>query len=365
MTRLYRSVYLYNPSDTTKENTLSCLRLHVSTSGSHHQTSLRVETCSLTQDNVFSLVVSDYTNTLKASSLHNGMDSIKTVPFFQMGPHTEDDTITTRSPHDHHMITWSPYDHHMITTRSPCDHHRSPYDHHTISIRSPHDYHTMTTRSPHDHQRSPHDLHTISIRSPYDLHTITTWPPHDRHTITTRSPYDHHTISIRSPHNHHTITTKSPYDHHTITIRSTHNHHTITTRSPYDHHGPMQCHYDSEWIFVYPSVLVHHVCLSVCLSVCPYVRLSAWSNSVTTGRNFMKCEFEYFSKKGWYNSKRRAGTLNEERHTYIFYHISLNFSQKEKFFKQMYYVAEKIKTQFYVKFLFSKIVTLMKLCGEM
>jgi hypothetical protein len=35
------SVYLYNPSNTTKENILSCLRLHVSTSGSHHQVFLR------------------------------------------------------------------------------------------------------------------------------------------------------------------------------------------------------------------------------------------------------------------------------------------------------------------------------------
>jgi sensor histidine kinase YesM len=35
------SVYLYNPSNTTKENTLSCVRLHVSTSGSHHQAFLR------------------------------------------------------------------------------------------------------------------------------------------------------------------------------------------------------------------------------------------------------------------------------------------------------------------------------------
>jgi hypothetical protein len=35
------SVYLYKPSNTTKEMTLSCLRLHVSTSGSHHQAFLR------------------------------------------------------------------------------------------------------------------------------------------------------------------------------------------------------------------------------------------------------------------------------------------------------------------------------------
>jgi hypothetical protein len=35
------SVYLYNPSNTTKENTLSCVMLHVSTSGSHHQAFLR------------------------------------------------------------------------------------------------------------------------------------------------------------------------------------------------------------------------------------------------------------------------------------------------------------------------------------
>jgi hypothetical protein len=35
------SVYLYNPSNTTTEITFSCLRLHVSTSGSHHQAFLR------------------------------------------------------------------------------------------------------------------------------------------------------------------------------------------------------------------------------------------------------------------------------------------------------------------------------------
>jgi hypothetical protein len=33
----YIYVYLYNPSNTTKENTLSCVRLHVSTSGSNYQ----------------------------------------------------------------------------------------------------------------------------------------------------------------------------------------------------------------------------------------------------------------------------------------------------------------------------------------
>jgi hypothetical protein len=35
------SVYLHNPSNKTKKNTLSCARLHVSTSGSHYQAFLR------------------------------------------------------------------------------------------------------------------------------------------------------------------------------------------------------------------------------------------------------------------------------------------------------------------------------------
>jgi hypothetical protein len=79
-------VFVY-PSNTTNENTLSCARLHVSTSGSHHLALLNfqsiptlvlhhcnsrfyvlrkawwrlpeVETCSLAQVNVFSLVVLD------------------------------------------------------------------------------------------------------------------------------------------------------------------------------------------------------------------------------------------------------------------------------------------------------------------
>jgi hypothetical protein len=96
------SVHLYNPSNTTKENTLSYARLHVSTLGSHHQTFLRtkkklklqwwsahgilrnawwwlpeVETCSLAQDNVFSLVVIDRLYRYTDSVLRNGMDSIK------------------------------------------------------------------------------------------------------------------------------------------------------------------------------------------------------------------------------------------------------------------------------------------------
>jgi hypothetical protein len=35
------SVYLYDPSNKTKQNTLSCVTLHVSTSGSHRQAFLR------------------------------------------------------------------------------------------------------------------------------------------------------------------------------------------------------------------------------------------------------------------------------------------------------------------------------------
>jgi hypothetical protein len=35
------SVYLYNPSNITKETPLFCLRLHVSTSGSHYNAFLR------------------------------------------------------------------------------------------------------------------------------------------------------------------------------------------------------------------------------------------------------------------------------------------------------------------------------------
>jgi hypothetical protein len=41
------SVYLHNPSNTTTENTLSCLRLHVSTSGSH-QAFLRAQKLKIT-----------------------------------------------------------------------------------------------------------------------------------------------------------------------------------------------------------------------------------------------------------------------------------------------------------------------------
>jgi hypothetical protein len=42
------SVYLHNPSNTTKENTLSCLRLHVSTSGRHRQAFIRARKLKIT-----------------------------------------------------------------------------------------------------------------------------------------------------------------------------------------------------------------------------------------------------------------------------------------------------------------------------
>jgi hypothetical protein len=42
------SVYLHNPSNATKENTLSWLRLHVSTSGSHRQAFLRARKLKIT-----------------------------------------------------------------------------------------------------------------------------------------------------------------------------------------------------------------------------------------------------------------------------------------------------------------------------
>jgi hypothetical protein len=75
-------VYLYtrNPSNATKDSSVSCVRLHVSNSGSHYQAFLKlpeVETCSLAQDNVFSLVVLDGLYKYTDSSLNNRMDSIK------------------------------------------------------------------------------------------------------------------------------------------------------------------------------------------------------------------------------------------------------------------------------------------------
>jgi len=85
--------------------------------------------------------------------------------------------------------------------------------------------------------------------------------------------------------------------------------------------------------------------MSACPSVRPSVRLSAWTNSATTGRIFMKFYiwifFENLSKKIEISlkSEKKNGYFTWTP-IYIFDHISLSSSQNEKCF----IVVEKIKT---------------------
>jgi hypothetical protein len=70
-------VYLYNPSNTTKENTVNYPVQGYMFLLQEVIIRPEVKTCSLTQDNVFSLVVLEGLYKYTYSLLHNDMDAIK------------------------------------------------------------------------------------------------------------------------------------------------------------------------------------------------------------------------------------------------------------------------------------------------